>query len=45
MNDEHCDRLCIDTPKTEAIREGLPGDEAAWVDAVAVVAVWRCGSL
>ena len=39
MNDERCDLLCVDTPKTEAIREGLPGDEGAWVAAVAVMAV------
>jgi hypothetical protein len=40
MNDERCDRHCVGAPKAEAIREGLPGGEAAWVAAVAVVAVW-----
>jgi hypothetical protein len=45
MNDERCDLLCVDAPKAEAMCEGLPGGEAAWVAAVAVVAVWRCGSL
>jgi hypothetical protein len=45
VNDERCDLLCIDTQKMEAIREGLPGDEGAWVAAVVVMAVWRCGSL
>jgi len=29
MNDERCDLLCIDAPRAEAIRGGLPGVEAA----------------
>jgi hypothetical protein len=45
VNDERCVLLCVDTPKREAMREGLPGDEGAWVAAVVVMAVWRCGSL
>ena len=40
MNDERCDLPCVDAPKPRAIREGLPGGKAAWVAAVAVVAVW-----
>jgi DNA-binding transcriptional ArsR family regulator len=28
MNDDRCDLLCIDAPRAEEIREGLPGDEA-----------------
>ncbi len=27
--DERCDLLCVDAPRAEAIREGLPGVEAA----------------
>jgi hypothetical protein len=45
MNDGRCDLLCVDAPKAQAIREGLPGGKAAWVAAVVVVVVWRCGSL
>ncbi len=40
MNEERCDLLCVDAPKAEAIRQGLPGGEAARVAAVAIVAVW-----
>ena len=29
MNDERCDLLCVDAPKAEAIREGLPVGDAA----------------
>jgi ArsR family transcriptional regulator, lead/cadmium/zinc/bismuth-responsive transcriptional repressor len=29
MNDERCDLLCLDAPRAEAIRVGLPGIEAA----------------
>jgi ArsR family transcriptional regulator, lead/cadmium/zinc/bismuth-responsive transcriptional repressor len=29
MNDERCDLLCLDAPRAEAIRVGLPGVEAA----------------
>ena len=25
MNDDRCDLLCLDAPRAEAIREGLPG--------------------
>ena len=28
MNDEHCDLLCVDAPRAEEIRQGLPGGEA-----------------
>jgi ArsR family transcriptional regulator, lead/cadmium/zinc/bismuth-responsive transcriptional repressor len=28
MNDEHCDLLCVDAPRAEEIRQGLPGFEA-----------------
>jgi hypothetical protein len=28
MNDERCDLLCLDAPRAEAIRVGLPGIEA-----------------
>jgi ArsR family transcriptional regulator, lead/cadmium/zinc/bismuth-responsive transcriptional repressor len=28
MNDEHCDLLCVDVPRAEVIRQGLPGVEA-----------------
>jgi len=33
MNDERCDLLCVDAPKGEAVREGLPGGEATRVAA------------
>ena len=29
MNDERCDLLCVDAPKAEAIREGLPVGDVA----------------
>ncbi len=29
MNEERCDLLCVDAPRAEEIREGLPGVEAA----------------
>jgi ArsR family transcriptional regulator, lead/cadmium/zinc/bismuth-responsive transcriptional repressor len=29
MDTERCDLLCVDAPKAEAIREGLPGGDAA----------------
>jgi hypothetical protein len=29
MTDEHCDLICIDAPRAEAIREKLPAEEAA----------------
>jgi ArsR family transcriptional regulator, lead/cadmium/zinc/bismuth-responsive transcriptional repressor len=29
MNDERCDRLCIDAPRAEEIRGRMPGVEAA----------------
>ena len=29
MNDDRCDLLCLDAPRAEAIRVGLPGVEAA----------------